>query len=217
MLNFASPNNGKNGQALDRRPVSLSLLDGRAPRVRPRAFPERQKVMSKKITFKAGSKGINEPRLLGSIVEEMLHGNSPLAKGYRQYIASQENGEADNQGWHANTELGCDVKTLLRCDKRMQKDKEYLGILRLDSEAEIDDYLYRDAHMTFIETVRPMAGKRNPHVYVGKYITITRRDDGSLRPNFKPMPQLGTKMSPEYYAFEVYRELRQALKGLVEE
>ena len=25
---FASPNNGKNGQALDRRPVSLSLLGG---------------------------------------------------------------------------------------------------------------------------------------------------------------------------------------------
>ena len=157
---------------------------------------------------------MNEPRLLGSIVEEMLHGNSPLAKGYRQYIASLENGEAVDQSWHVNTDLGCDVKTFLRSDRRLQTDKGYLGVLRLDSEAEIDEFCCRDPHMTFIETIPMMAGKRNPHVYVGEYITITRRDDGSLRPNFKPMP---VGMSVDNYAFEVYDELRQALKGLVEE
>ena len=173
--------------------------------------------MSKKITIKAGSKKNNEPRLLGSIVEEMLHGNSPLAKGYRQYIASQENGEAEEQGWHANTELGCDVKTLLRSDKRMLVNKAYPGVLRLDAEADIDEFRCRDAHMTFIETVPMTAGKRNPHVFDGEYITLTRRDDGSLRPNFKPMPKLGANLSVDNYAFEVYRELRHALKGLVEE
>ena len=166
---------------------------------------------------KAGSQEQNEPRLLGSIVEEMLHGNSPLAKGYRQYIASQENGEAEEQGWHANTELGCDVKTLLRSDKRMLVNKAYPGVLRLDAEADIDEFRCRDAHMTFIETVPMTAGKRNPHVFDGEYITLTRRDDGSLRPNFKPMPQLGLNMSVDNYTFEVYRELRGALKGLVEE
>ena len=165
----------------------------------------------------AGSKKSNEPRLLGSIVEEMLHGNSPLAKGYRQYIASQENGEAEEQGWHANTELGCDVKTLLRSDKRMLVNKAYPGVLRLDAEADIDEFRCRDAHMTFIETVPMTAGKRNPHVFDGEYITLTRRDDGSLRPNFKPMPKLGANLSVDNYAFEVYRELRGALKGLVEE
>lgn len=164
----------------------------------------------------AGSQEQNEPRLLGSIVEEMLHGNSPLAKGYRQYIASQENGEAEEQGWHANTELGCDVKTLLRSDKRMLVNKAYPGVLRLDSEADIDEFRCRDAHMTFIETVPMTAGKRNPHVFDGEYITLTRRDDGSLRPNFKPMPKLGANLSVDNYAFEVYRELRGALKGLVE-
>ena len=35
---FAAPNNGKNGQALDRRPVSLSSVVRRAPCVRPRVF-----------------------------------------------------------------------------------------------------------------------------------------------------------------------------------
>ena len=175
--------------------------------------------MAKDFVFgkKAGSQEQNEPRLLGSIVEEMLHGNSPLAKGYRQYIASLENGDAEEQGWQANTELGCDVKTLLRSDKRMLVNKAYPGILRLDAEADIDDFRCRDAHYTFIETVPMTAGKRNPHVYVGEYITVTRRDDGSLRPNFKPMPKLGPNLSVDNYTFEVYRELRQALKGLVEE
>ena len=162
----------------------------------------------------AGSQEQNEPRLLGSIVEEMLHGNSPLAKGYRQYIASQENGEAEEQGWHANTELGCDVKTLLRSDKRMLVNKAYPGILRLDAEADIDEFRCRDAHMTFIETVPMTAGKRNPHVFAGQFITVTRRDDGSLRLNFRPMPK---SMSTDDYAFGVANEIREALKGLVEE
>lgn len=34
----------------------------------------------------------NEPRLVGDILTEMLSGNSPLAKGYRKYLASKENG-----------------------------------------------------------------------------------------------------------------------------
>lgn len=51
-----------------------------------------------KRNFEAGSKESNEPRLLGSIVSEMLHGNSPLAKGYRQYIVSHENDDAETEG-----------------------------------------------------------------------------------------------------------------------
>ena len=55
-----------------------------------------------------------------------------------------------------------------------------------------------------------------PHVFHGKYITITRRDDGSLRPNFKPM-KMGAGFSIDSYAIGVCDELRQALTGLVEE
>ena len=121
------------------------------------------------------------------------------------------------KGWHTNTDLGCDVKTMLRSDRRMKVGKEYPGVLRLDSEADIDEFRCRDAHYTFIETLPLWAGKRNPHVFNGQHISITRRDDGSLRPNFKPMPQLGANLSVDNYAFEVYRELRGALKGLVEE
>ena len=164
----------------------------------------------------AGSRELKEPRLLGSIVEEMLHGNSPLAVGYRQYIASQENGEAEEQGWHPNTHLGVDVKTLLRSDVRMKVGKEYLGILKLDSDAIIEDFLCRDPHYTFTETVPQTVAKRNPHLYSGKYITVTRRDDGSLRLNFKELKK-GAGFKVERFALGVYNELCIALGGLVEE
>jgi len=170
-----------------------------------------------KSNFGTGSRESNEPRLLGSIVSEMLHGNSPLAIGYRQYIASQENEEDEEHSWHTNTDLGCNVKTLLRSDKRAKAGKSYPGVLRLDSEAEVDEFLCRDPHYTFTETVPQTAGKRNPHVFNGLYVSITRKDDGSYRPNLKQMPELGAKLSVDNYAFEVYRELRQGLKGLVEE
>ena len=57
--------------------------------------------------------------------------------------------------------------------------------------------------------------KRNPRVFNGEYITVTRRDDGSLRPNFKPV-KTGKGFDVVRYALAVCNELRQALKGLVE-
>ena len=39
-----------------------------------------------------GTRRSNEPRLIGDIIKEMFRGNSPLAKGYRMYLASKENG-----------------------------------------------------------------------------------------------------------------------------
>ena len=58
--------------------------------------------------------------------------------------------------------------------------------------------------------------KRNPRVYNGKFISITRQENGTLRPNFKPMPT-GSHFSLERYAFGVYLELHKALEGLVGE
>ena len=141
---------------------------------------------------KAGSQKSNEPRLVGSIVEEML------------------------QVWNHNTELSVDLKMLLHSDERMRVGKEYPGVLRLDSEADIDEFLCRDPHYTFIETVRRTAEKRNPHVFVGKHITVTRRDDGSLRLNFKPLPD-EQDFNLERYALGVYNEICIALAGLIEE
>ena len=60
----------------------------------------------------------------------------------------------------------------------------YTGVLRRDVECE--EFRY-DEHFTFVETVPPTAGKRNPHIFSGLYISVTRRDDGSLRLNFKEL------------------------------
>jgi hypothetical protein len=137
---------------------------------------------------KAGSTKSHEPRLVGSIVRDML------------------------QVWNTNTALCVDLKTLLRSDLAMKAGKEYQGVLRRD--VDIDDFRY-DEHYTFVETL-PWLTKRNPRVFRGKYITITRRDDGSLRPNFKPM-KVGADFSVEKYAAGVANELLWALEGLVED
>lgn len=114
-----------------------------------------------------------------------------------------------------NTDYGCDIKTILRTDRAMRTGKEYQGVLRRDSDSEVDEFLCRDAHYTFVETLPQSAGKRNPHVFVGQYITVTRRDDGSLRPNFKPM-KVDKDFSVYRYALGVFNELMWALEDLIE-
>ena len=120
------------------------------------------------------------------------------------------------QGWYKNTDLGCDVKTILRNDMRMKVGKEYQGVLKLDSDAVVDEFISCDPHYTFTETVHLTTGKRNVHVFVGKYISVTRRDDGSLRLNFKEL-KMGAGFKVERYALGVYNELCMALEGLIEE
>ena len=57
--------------------------------------------------------------------------------------------------------------------------------------------------------------KRNPHVVEGEHITVTRRDDGTYHPNFRPIPK-DKVFNLERYALGVYNELLWALEGLVE-
>ena len=117
------------------------------------------------------------------------------------------------EGWHRNTDLSVNLKTILHSDRKMKPCKDYQGVLRLDAEGTVEEFLSRDAHYTFVETL-PWTTKRNPRLFNGKYISITRRPDGSLRPNFKPM-NIGSDFNLERYTFKVYLELHQALKGLV--
>ena len=159
----------------------------------------------------AGQKKQYGPRLAGKILHDYLeNSNEPLAVAYREHTT-----ESEKQGWHTNTELDCDVKTILRSDVRMVVGKEYQGIFRLDSEGIADEFLCRDPHFTFVET-QPWLSKRNPRVFNGKFITVTRRGDGSLRLNFKEL-KVGADFNLERFALGVYNELCMALYGLVEE
>jgi hypothetical protein len=119
--------------------------------------------------------------------------------------------KTDLEGWNRNTALGCNLKTLLCSDRVMKTGKEYLGVLRRDVECE--EFRY-DEHYTFIEML-PWLEKRNPKLFSGKYISITRRPDGSLRPNFRPV-LIDENFSVVRYALGVSNELMQALEGLVE-
>ena len=121
--------------------------------------------------------------------------------------------KANKHGWHNNTHLCVNLKTQLRSDRRAKSGKGYQGILRRDVEC--DEFLY-DEHFTFTEIVPQAPQKRNPHVYDGEFITVTRRSDGSLRLNFRPLKTDG-HFSVERYALAVYNEICMALYGLVEE
>ena len=117
------------------------------------------------------------------------------------------------QGWNRNTDFCVDVKTLLRSDKCAKIGKSYQGVLRRDMVCE--DFHYED-HYTFVETRSSVTSKRNPRVYEGRYVTVTRWDDGSLHPNLRPV-RMDSGFSVDAYAIGVCNELRNALKGLVEE
>ena len=174
--------------------------------------------MAKDFHFKkeACSLKFNEPCLLESTILDVLRSSSPLAAGYRRYIASLKKGKAPDRGWHTNTELGCDLKTILHSSKRMKPNKDYHGVLRCDSEADVDEFRCRDPHFTFIELPPKPPVKHNPKVFDGRHISITRRDDGTLRPNFKPM-HIDEDFTLAQYVYEVYMELCEGLKGLVKE
>lgn len=106
-----------------------------------------------------------------------------------------------------NTMLCVDVKTFLQNDPILSPGKGYKGVLMQDGEE----------HLRFEETVeRKLAMKRNPHVYDGNHITVTRWDDGTYHPNFRPV-KIGAGFNIDSYAIGVCNELRQALHGLVEE
>ena len=108
------------------------------------------------------------------------------------------------EGWNINTDLCVDLKTFLRTDRITKLGKDYAGLLKRDGQD----------HYAFTETM-PWTGKRNPYLFKGKYISITRRDSGTLSLNFRQI-EMGAGFSVDHYAFEVYRELRKGLNGLVE-
>lgn len=102
-----------------------------------------------------------------------------------------------------NTNIGVDLKTIMNDDALLKIDKPYYGELIHD---DYDHFVFREM------SVRTIV-KRNPHVYDGKYITITRREDCSLRLNFK----FADKHDVRTYANGVRNEIIKALDGLREE
>ena len=111
----------------------------------------------------------------------------------------------NEQGWNRNTALCIDLKTVLRTDFITKLEKQYQGQLTRDSED----------HFTFIETLPPAASRKNPRLFDGKHISLTRWADGTLHLFFKKM-KADADFTVDGYALAVCNEIRLALKGLVE-
>ena len=154
--------------------------------------------MKKNNKNRVGSEVQYGPRKLGEILQDYLkNSNEPLAVAYRARLFKDI---------HPHTELGVDLKLLTREPGRMPVGAMIDGAIAHDGED----------HFSFTETLPSTNGKRNPHVFRGKYITITRRDDGTLRLNFRPLRQ-GPGFNLERYATGVSNEILWALQGYVEE
>ena len=109
-------------------------------------------------------------------------------------------------GWNCNTHLCVDVKTILHGDRTAKPGREYRGWLKRDQEE----------HFTFVEMLPRPADRHNPFVFDGRHISVTRRDDGRLRLNFKQL-RTDEGFRVDSFALAVCNEIREALTGLVEE
>lgn len=174
--------------------------------------------------FQAGSTRFsNGPRPVCDIITELFASNSLFVKAFRHCTASHEDaaagGQADDarsrttvsvvKGWFRNTDLCVDVKTFLRHDRIAKIGKNYTGVLCHD----------KDDHYAFVETglTAANANIRNPHIFEGKYINVTRRmRDGHVRFNFKDV-DFGGRFNPLSFAIAVMKEILKAFKCLGEE
>ncbi len=160
---------------------------------------------------RVGSEEQYGPRTIEEIVKDFLaHSRSPFAVAYRKQKARQK--ATRTEGLKPNTELSVDLKTLLRSDSIMRAGKVYVGTMT--REVICEEYHFDDSHFTFTE-IEPLSTRRNPRVFSGRYINVTRRQDGTLRPNFKPI-RIGDGFDVVSYATAVGNELLWALEGLVE-
>ncbi len=99
-----------------------------------------------------------------------------------------------------NNFLCIDLKTVMLKDALPQKGKCYTGVLsRIDEE-----------HYRFEESIRRTRAARNPKLYDGDYISMTRRTNGKYQLYLKAMEP--TTIDPTKYAFDVYGEIIAALK-----
>lgn len=134
----------------------------------------------------------------------MNYNNNDFREGSEEQYDPRTAGEILND-LHPNTELGIDLKLITRTPGRIPVGAYLNGMLTHDGED----------HYTFREILPPTAYKRNPRVYNGKFITVTRKKDGSLQPNFKPIKEWND-FSALAYAKGVANELLWAFESLLE-
>ncbi len=150
-----------------------------------------------------------EPRLMNEIINDLLNGQEPFARARRHRSgrawtgqagagsacsgctrSGQDGTESAGSTWtenmrtesagagrawtglYPNTELDVDLKLVTQKQGRMELGEYLDGMITRDGED----------HFTFVEndTEQRKAERRNPSIYMGQWINVKRRADGTV-------------------------------------
>lgn len=165
-----------------------------------------------------------EPRLMNEIINDLLNGQTPFARARRHRTGRAWTGQdgagnacsgctrsgqdgtgsagagstwaecaAAGRTWtglYPNTELGVDLKLVTQKQGRMELGEYLDGMITRDGED----------HFTFVEnaTEQRKAERRNPSIYMGQWINVKRRADGTVYPTFKRTMRIGAGELGDY-------------------
>ena len=160
-----------------------------------------------------------EPRLMNDIINDLFNGQTPFARARRHRTGRAWTGQdgASNAcsgctrsdstwtenmrtesagagrtwtGLYPNTELDVDLKLVKQEQGRMELGEYLDGMITRDGED----------HFTFVEndTEQRKATRRNPSIYMGQWINVKRRADGTVYPTFKRTKGIGAGKLGDY-------------------
>lgn len=162
-----------------------------------------------------------KPRLMNDIINDLLNGQTPFARARRHRSgrawtsqagagsacsgcthsgqAGTGSAYADTEsagagrtwtGLYPNTELDVDLKLNTQKQGRMELGEYLDGMITRDGED----------HFTFVEnaTEQRKAERRNPTIYMGQWINVKRRADGTVYPTFKRTKGIGAGKLGDY-------------------
>ena len=158
--------------------------------------------MKKDLDFSrpSGSERMNEPKVIGDVLNEYFRSNEPLAAAYRDRLFKD---------FFPDTHLDVDLKLITREPGRMPVGAYLDGAITRD---DVDHFCFIQNDPEKKKVVVPM---RNPHVYLGRRINVNRKDDGTLYPTFN-RPQFTESFTFQDFCREAAEEL-YLVAGLVEE
>lgn len=136
---------------------------------------------------------------MNDIINDLLNGQAPFARARRHRTgrAWTENMRTESAGavrawtgFYPNTELGVDLKLVTQEQGRMELGEMLHGMIVRDGED----------HFNFTEdaTEQRKAERRNPSIYMGQWINVKRRADGTVYPTFKRTKGIGAGKLGDY-------------------
>lgn len=146
---------------------------------------------------------------MNEIINDLLNGQTPFARARRHRSGRAWTGQAGAgsacsgctwaesagavrawTGLYPNTELDVDLKLVTQEQGPMELGEYLDGMITRDG----------DDHFTFVEndTERGKAERRNPSIYMGQWINVKRRADGTVYPTFKRTKGIGAGKLGDY-------------------